>query len=56
MAFFQQEQKKIEPKTQSSQTHEKVTYDKIKRCTLKRELGEISEECKKVFQDAGIQD
>jgi hypothetical protein len=35
----------------------KVKYDEIKKCVLKREAGvETSEECKKVFRDAGVSD
>jgi hypothetical protein len=34
----------------------KTKYEQIKKCVLKRESGELSEECKKIFKDANVID
>jgi len=34
----------------------KSKYSEIKKCVLKRESGELSEDCKKVFKEANVID
>jgi len=34
----------------------KAKYLDIKKCVMKREVGEISEECAKKFKELGIED
>ncbi len=33
-----------------------IKYSEIKKCLLKRESGELTEDCKKFFQENKIQD
>lgn len=34
----------------------KIKYKDIKNCTLKRESGELTEECRKIFSEGNIHD
>jgi len=50
MGFFQDTPKPVQtPK-------EKTKYADLKRCVMKKETGEISEECKKIFEKIGVED
>lgn len=34
----------------------KVKYSDIKKCVMKKEIGEITEECKQKFKEANIEE